>query len=85
MRSKVELSRYLLQHAYQTMKNHLNNITLDAATFVPEGGYRSVLGTLNHAAGWSQVYRSYAFNQNPRHWTQIDWQQSLRDTIIITR
>jgi hypothetical protein len=85
LRSKVELSRHLLQHSYQTMKNHLENITLEEALFIPEGGYRSVLGTLKHAAGWSQVYRSYAFDQNPQHWTQIDWPHDLRDEIIISK
>ncbi len=82
MRSKIELSRHILQHAYQTMASNVENLTLEEALFVPKGGYRSVLGTLKHAAGWSQVYRSYAFDHHPQHWLQIDWPHGLRDEVI---
>jgi hypothetical protein len=73
---------HLLGYAYQTVKDNLQGLTLDEALFAPAGGYRSVLGTLKHAAGWSHVYRSYAFDPHPRHWAQIDWPHGLRDTII---
>jgi hypothetical protein len=76
------MTLHLLHHAYQSMKENVQGITLDEALFVPEGGYRSVLGTLKHAAGWSHVYRSYAFDPQPRHWAEIDWPHGLRDTII---
>ncbi len=46
------------------------------------GGYRSTLGMLKHIAGWSHVYRSYAFDAVPRHWAQLDWPRGLRDTIV---
>jgi hypothetical protein len=82
MRSKRELILHLLNHAYQVMRGHFQNITLEEALFVPPGGYRSVLGTLKHAAGWSHVYRSYAFDSHPTHWAQLDWPHNLRDTII---
>lgn len=82
MRSKIELTQHLLQHAYETMKSHLSRITLEEALFLPEGGYRSVLGTLKHAAGWSEVYRTYAFDHTPKHWAQIDWPHGLRDQVI---
>jgi hypothetical protein len=82
MISKVEMTRHLLDHAYEIMKGHFSNLSLDEALFVPQGGYRSVLGTLKHAAGWSHVYRSYAFDRHPRHWAQLDWPHGLRDTII---
>ena len=59
MRSRLDLTCHLLDHAYQIMKENLDGLTLDEALFVPEGGYRSVLGTLKHAVGWSHVYRSY--------------------------
>ena len=49
---------------------------------MPMGGCRSVLGTLKHAAGWSHVYRSYAFDREPRHGDEIDWPHGLRDTVI---
>jgi hypothetical protein len=63
------------------MARNIEEVTLDEALFVPEGGYRSVLGTLKHAAGWSHVYRSYAFDARPRRWNEIDWPRRLIDTI----
>jgi hypothetical protein len=60
----------------------VENISLEEALFVPAGGYRSILGTLKHAAGWSHVYRSYAFDPDPRHWSQIAWPHGLRDTVF---
>ena len=82
MSSKLEMTIHLLDHAYTTMKDNLRNVTLEEALFVPQSGYRSMLGTLKHAAGWSHVYRSYAFDARPKHWTEIDWPHDLRDTII---
>ena len=82
MSSKLEITRYLLDYAHETMKSHVSKLSLDEALFVPPGGYRSVLGTLKHAAGWSHVYRSYAFDPHPKHWAQLDWPHGLRDTII---
>jgi hypothetical protein len=82
MSSKREFICHLLEHAYQTMRGHLSSLSLDEALFVPTGGYRSILGTLKHAAGWSHVYRSYAFDPQPRHWAQLDWPHGLRDTMI---
>jgi hypothetical protein len=81
-RSKRELAMALLESSYDYMMRHLDAITLEEALFVPQGGYRSMLGTLKHAAGWSHVYRSYAFDEHPRHWKDIDWPFSLRDTVI---
>jgi hypothetical protein len=82
MRSKLDLTIHLLDHAYGVMRSNVERVTLSEALFVPEGGYRSILGTLKHTAGWSHVYRSYAFDANPRHWHEIDWPHGLRDTII---
>ena len=82
MSSKLEITHHMLDSAYQTMKGHFSKLTLEEAIFVPQGGYRSLLGTLKHAAGWSHVYRSYAFDPQPRHWAQLDWPHGLRDTII---
>ena len=81
MRSRTEMTRHLLDCAYHSTVRHLDGITLEEALYVPEGGYRSVLGTLKHAAGWSHVYRSYAFDANPKHWNQVAWPRGLRDTI----
>jgi hypothetical protein len=80
-KSKVELAIDVLESSYQVMMRHLESITLEEALFVPAGGYRSVLGTLKHAAGWSHVYRSYAFDESPRHWKDVDWPYGLRDTV----
>jgi uncharacterized damage-inducible protein DinB len=82
MVSKLEITQYLLESAYQTMKSHLSTLSLEEALFIPKGGYRSILGTLKHAAGWSHVYRSYAFDTQPKPWAQLDWPYGLRDTII---
>ncbi len=82
MHTKQEIALSLLDHAYRTLKDNLRGLTLAEALFVPQGGYRSILGTLKHAAGWSHVYRSYAFDSQPRHWRQIAWPYGLRDTII---
>lgn len=82
MSSRLEMTIGLLEHAFQMMRDNLRNLTLEEALFVPSGGYRSALGTLKHAAGWSHVYCSYAFDIQPRHWVQIDWPHGLRDTII---
>lgn len=81
-RSKLELAMGILESSYHVMMGHLENITLEEAFFVPTGGYRSVLGTLKHAAGWSHVYRSYAFDEGPVHWKDIHWPYGLRDTVI---
>jgi hypothetical protein len=81
-RSEMDLAISILESSYRYMMRHMENVTLDEALFVPEGGYRSVLGTLKHAAGWSHVYRSYAFDDIPRHWKDIDWPFGLRDSVI---
>jgi hypothetical protein len=82
MRSRITLTLHLLEQAYRAMADNVAGITLEEALFVPAGGYRSVLGTLKHAAGWSHVYRSYAFDPAPHHWQQIDWPQGLRGTVV---
>lgn len=78
----LQLTLHILDDAYQTMKGNVSGVSLQEALFVPPGGYRSVLGTLKHAAGWSHVYRTYAFDPAPTPWAQLDWPYALRDTII---
>ncbi len=85
MRSRVELSWHLLDHAYRVAADNLAGLTLDEALFVPAGGYRTVLGTLKHAAGWSHVYHSFAFDPAPRGWAEIGWPRGLRDTVDVSR
>jgi len=81
MRSRIELTQHMLEHGYQEMMDNIQAVTLEEALFVPAGGYRSILGTLKHAAGWSSVYWSYAFEANPRHWKGTNWPLGLRDTV----
>jgi uncharacterized damage-inducible protein DinB len=85
MRSRVELVRHLLDHAYHTTADHLTSLTLDEALFTPAGGYRSVLGTVKHTAGWSHVYHSFAFDPAPKGWTEIEWPRGIRETVDPTR
>jgi hypothetical protein len=82
MRSRLDLTIHLLESASDTLLRNVEAVSLEEAIFVPVGGYRSILGTLKHAAGWSHVYRSYAFDPQPRHWGEVDWPGGLRDTII---
>ena len=49
------------------------------------GGCRSVLRILKHAASWSHVYHSYAFDAQPRHLRGLDWPRGLRDTVDTTQ
>lgn len=80
--TKKEMGIRLLESSYMIVMRHFENISLAESLFVPEGGYRSVLGTLKHIAAWSHVYRSYAFDETPKRWNDIDWPHGLRDTII---
>ena len=82
MRNRLELTCHLLEHAYEVMAGHFRDLAPVEAFYVPPGGYRSVLGTLKHAAGWSHVYRSYAFDPDPKGWEDIDWPHGLRDTVL---
>ncbi len=82
MRSQVQLTRDMLEGAYLTMIRNVEGVTLEEALFVPEGGHRSIIGTLKHAAGWSHVYRSYAFDEHPLDWRDIDWPHGMQDTIV---
>jgi uncharacterized damage-inducible protein DinB len=82
MSTRLTLTQHLLDHAFATLADNLTNLTLDEALFLPHRGFRSVLGTLKHAAAWSHVYRSYAFDAEPTAWHALDWPYGLRDTII---
>src|SRR5919106_5657674 len=81
MRSRVDLTRHLLEHAYRTVSDNLAGLTLQEALFAPSGGYRSVLGTLKHTAAWSHVYHSFAFDPAPNGWIEIGWPRGLRETV----
>ena len=82
MRSRIDLTLDMLNRAHDLMIRNLERLTIEEALFVPVDGFRSILGTLEHAAGWSHVYRSYAFDEEPVHWQDLNWPLGLRDTIV---
>ena len=81
MRTRRELACLVLDQGFQMLADNVRGLRIDEALFIPQGGYRSTLGTLKHIAGWSHVYRSYAFEREPTRWAQIDWPRGLRDTV----
>lgn len=82
MRNRLDLSRQMLDSAYGILSDNIKGLTLEEALFVPPGGFRSIVGTLKHAAGWSHVYRSYTFDTSPVSWNNLEWPHGLRGTII---
>ena len=84
MVSEGDLARAVLTDAHRRFLDNTRAITLDEALF-SAGGYRSILGIAKHVAGWSEVYRSYAFETEPRHWDQTAWPLGLRDRIEPTK
>lgn len=80
MKTRADLTVAMLDSARQILIGNLTGLTLEEALHAA-GGYRSVLGILKHAAAWSRVYHSYAFDAQPKHWQATDWPRGLRDTI----
>jgi uncharacterized damage-inducible protein DinB len=74
------LARTVLEEARRTFLDELRALTLDEGLDAA-GGYRSILGVMKHVAGWAEVYRSFAFDPEPRHWEDTDWPRGLRDRI----
>jgi hypothetical protein len=70
----------MLEEAHRALVENVHGVSLDEALFAA-GGYRSILGLTKHVAAWSAVYRSYAFDPEPRHWMETDWPRGRRDTI----
>jgi hypothetical protein len=70
----------MLEEARRAFVENVHGVSLDEALFAA-GGYRSILGLTKHVAAWSAVYRSYAFDSEPRHWMETDWPRDRRDTI----
>jgi hypothetical protein len=85
MRSRLELAQHVINHGFKVLDDNIATLTLAEALFVPRGGYRSTLGLIKHAAGWSHVYHSYAFEAQPRHWKDTDWPRGWRDKIEPTQ
>lgn len=80
MNDPIAQARAVLDEARGILVANVRNLTLDEALGAA-GGYRSILGILKHTAGWSAVYRSYAFDPQPVPWDQTDWPRGLRDRI----
>jgi uncharacterized damage-inducible protein DinB len=80
MRTRIELTSAFLASARQQFVQNMTGVALEEA-LAAAGGHRSVLGLAKHAAAWSHVYHSYAFDPAPKHWVAIDWPRGLRDTI----
>ena len=84
MSSRLDLILQILESSYRIVVENVEGITMEEALYVPSAGFRSILGTLKHIAGWSYVYRSYAFDAQPQNWQDIAWPHGRRDTIIAT-
>ena len=83
MGEEHRLARTVLDEARRTFLDQVRGLTIDEALDAG-GGYRSILGAMKHVAGWNEVYRSYAFDDEPRHWDDTDWPRGLRDRIELT-
>ena len=84
MRSRVEFVRHSFDYNFRVLHKNLRGLTLEEALFTPENGFRSILGTLKHTAAWAHVYRSYAFDAEPKGWYETDWPRGLRDTVDLS-
>jgi hypothetical protein len=60
--------------------DNVRELTLEEALDAGNG-HRSIVGLMKHVAGWAEVYRSYAFDAEPRHWRGIVWPRGLVDRI----
>src|SRR5215212_246783 len=74
------MARRTLETARGTFMDNVASVSLEEA-LDPAGGFRSVVGLIKHTAGWTEVYRSYAFDDEPTSWPEIDWPFGLRERI----
>jgi hypothetical protein len=70
----------VLEEARRTFLDELEGLSLDEALDA-SGGFRSILGVTKHVAAWAEVYRSFAFDPDRRHWDDTAWPRGLRDRI----
>lgn len=70
--------------AHGMLQANVASLTLDEALFAA-GGLRSILGVLKHVGAWAHVYRSYAFDADPKHWAETSWPRGLRDEVVADR
>jgi hypothetical protein len=75
-----DVARSELEEARRMFVDNIRGLSLEEALDAG-GGYRSILGLMKHTAGWSEVYHSYAFDPEPRHWDDADWPRGLRERI----
>ena len=80
MNAPVDVARTFLRTAFGTFADNVRDLTLEEALDAGNGS-RSILGLMKHVAGWGHVYRSYAFDAEPRHWLEVDWPRGLVDEI----
>jgi uncharacterized damage-inducible protein DinB len=80
MSSEHAVARSTLEAARLTFTSNVEGITLDEALDTA-GGFRSIVGLIKHTAGWTAVYRSFAFDAVPRSWKEIDWPRGLRERL----
>jgi uncharacterized damage-inducible protein DinB len=83
MRVEKGMVRRTLETARQTFLDNVRSVSIDEALDAA-GGYRSTVGLIKHTAGWTEVYRSYAFDDEPTSWTEIDWPFGLRERIELS-
>jgi uncharacterized damage-inducible protein DinB len=84
MGAEHEMARATLDAARRTFLDNVRDISLEEALDAA-GGLRSVIGLIKHATAWTAVYRSYAFDPEPRHWKETDWPRGLRERIDPTQ
>jgi hypothetical protein len=80
MAEQHRLAHAILVGGHDTFIDNVRGVSLNEALDAA-GGYRSILGLTKHVAGWSAVYHSYAFDEEPRYWDQTDWPRGMRERI----
>ena len=80
MGAEHRLARAMFDEAHRTFAENVRGISIEEALDAG-GGFRSILGLMKHTVGWSVVYHSYAFADEPRSWEEIGWPRALREEI----
>jgi len=70
----------MFEEAHRTFVDNVRGLSIEEALDAG-GGFRSILGLMKHTVGWSVVYHSYAFDEEPRSWDGTEWPRGLRDEI----
>ncbi len=84
MGAEHRLARTVLDEARRTFLDEVRELTVEEALDAANG-YRSIVGVMKHVAAWAEVYRSFAFDAEPRDWDHTDWPRGLRDRIEASR